>query len=81
MTIDLFLIVFLISRRNLESTLLETQELKEDLELNVRKLKEFSAQLSRQQSNVRLLVKVLIILANFLELNSKNFVLIFSRNV
>ena len=80
MTIDLFLIVFLISRRNLESIFLETPELKEDLEPNVRRLKEFLAQLSRQQLNVKLLQRELIILANFLEPNSKSFVSTSSRN-
>ncbi len=80
MTIDLFLIVFLISRRNLESIFLETPELKEDLEPNVRRLKEFLVQLSRQQLNVKLLLRELTIPANFLEPNSKSFVSTSSRN-
>ena len=80
LTIDLFLIVFPVSRRNLELIFLETQELKEGLEPNVRKLKEFLAQLSRQQLNVKLLLKELTILANFLEPNSKSFASTSSRN-
>ena len=79
-TIDLLISAFKILRKSLESIFLETQELNEDYELNAKRLREFSVLLFRQLLNVKLLQKESIILAKFLELNSKSFVSIYSRN-
>ena len=79
-TIDLLISAFKILRKSLESIFLETQELNEDYELNAKRLREFSVLLFRQLLNVKLLLKELTILANFLELSSKNFALTYSRN-
>ena len=60
---------------------LKTQELSEDLEHNAKKQREFFHQHIKLQLNVKLYVKEKITTQISQELNSKNFVWIFSENV
>lgn len=69
------------SRRKLEMIFLKTQELSEDLELNVKKPREFFHLHIKLQLNVKHLLKEKTITQIFLELNSKNSAWISSENV
>jgi predicted component of type VI protein secretion system len=69
------------SRKKLEMTFLKTQELSEDLEHNVRKLREFFHLHIKLQLNVKHFVKEKITIPPSQEPNSKNSAWISSENV
>jgi len=79
--ISLSTIAWLTSRRRPVLISKETQELSEDSELNVRKLRESSQLLIRPQLNVKHLLRVKITIPTSQELSLKNFAWISSDNV